>query len=81
MLVDNAIVTTESIMVRIEQGIKAFDAAVTSGKELLMPLLISSLTTAATFMPIAYNESALAEFCGAIFFVVTIALLVVFSSA
>ncbi len=76
LLVDNAIVTTESIMVRVEQGMKAFDAAIISGKELLMPLLISSLTTAATFMPIAFNESALAEYCGAIFYVVTIALLV-----
>jgi len=50
-------------------------AAVDSGKELATPLLVSSLTTAAAFMPIALAESAVGEYTADIFWVVTIALL------
>ncbi|MEM6734395.1 MAG: efflux RND transporter permease subunit, partial [Myxococcota bacterium] len=47
LLVDNAIVVSELILVRLGQGLSHFDAAVSSCKELQTPLLISSLTTAA----------------------------------
>lgn len=45
MLVDNAIVMSESMMVKMENGIKATDAAIESSKEFTIPLLTSSLTT------------------------------------
>jgi multidrug efflux pump subunit AcrB len=44
MLVDNAIVMSESIMVQMAAGKAAKDAAVDSARELLVPLLVSSLT-------------------------------------
>lgn len=76
LLVDNAIVIVESILVRRENGQDAVTAAIESGKELRNPLLISSLTTAAAFMPIAMAKSAVGEYTSDIFYVVTIALLV-----
>jgi len=75
LLVDNAIVIVESILVKRENGQDAVTAAIESGKELKTPLLISSLTTAAAFMPIAMAKSAVGEYTSDIFYVVSIALL------
>ena len=75
LLVDNAIVVVESVLVKREAGMGAVEAAVRSGRELLTPLLISSLTTGAAFMPIALAESAVGEYTADIFYVVTITLL------
>ncbi|MEM6639899.1 MAG: efflux RND transporter permease subunit [Pseudomonadota bacterium] len=75
LLVDNAIVMVESVLVKRENGMGAVQAAVESGNEMKMPLLISSLTTGAAFMPIGLAESAVGEYTADIFYVVTIALL------
>ncbi len=75
LLVDNAIVVVESVLVKRETGASAVEAAVESGRELMLPLLISSLTTAAAFLPIALAESAVGEFTADIFYVVTLTLL------
>ena len=75
MLVDNGIVMSESIMVSMEKGKKAIDAAVDSANELKVPLLTSSLTTAAAFLPIFLAESATGEYTASLFKVVSITLL------
>jgi multidrug efflux pump subunit AcrB len=75
MLVDNAIVMSESIMVQIAEGKSPVQAAVDSGIELRIPLLTSSLTTAAAFLPIYLAESSTGEYTAPLFKVVTIALL------
>ena len=75
MLVDNAIVMSESILVQMSQGKKGTDAAIDSANELKIPLLTSSLTTAAAFLPIFLAESATGEYTAPLFKVVTIALL------
>ena len=75
MLVDNGIVMTESIMVSMAEGKKAFNAAVESANELRVPLLTSSLTTAAAFLPIFLAESNVGEFTASLFKVVSITLL------
>jgi len=75
MLVDNAIVMSESILVLMENGKKAIDAAVESANELRIPLLTSSLTTAAAFLPIFLAESATGEYTADLFKVVTISLM------
>ena len=75
MLVDNGIVMTESIMVSMSAGKKAIDAAIDSANELRVPLLTSSLTTAAAFLPIFLAESNVGEFTASLFKVVTITLL------
>jgi len=75
MLVDNAIVMSESIMVEMAAGKAAVDAAVDSARELKIPLLTSSLTTSAAFLPIYLAESTVGEYTNQLFTVVTIALL------
>jgi multidrug efflux pump subunit AcrB len=76
LLVDNAIVIVESILVKRERGVGPVEAAVEAGRELRMPLLVSSLTTAAAFMPIAMAKSAVGEYTSDIFYVVGLALLI-----
>ncbi len=76
LLVDNAIVVAEGVLVRLEQGEKAVSAAIAVCNELSLPLLISSLTTAAAFLPIFLAESTVGEYTADIFKVVTIALLI-----
>jgi len=75
MLVDNAIVMSESIMVQIRSGKGRVEAAIDSARELRIPLLTSSLTTAAAFLPIYLAESEVGEYCADLFSVVTITLL------
>ena len=76
LLVDNAIVVAEGVLVRLEKGENVIDAAIAVCKELMLPLLISSLTTAAAFLPIFLAESTVGEYTADIFKVVTIALMI-----
>lgn len=76
LLVDNAIVVSESIMVSMSRGVPVFEAAVESCRELQVPLLISSLTTASAFLPIYLAESAVGEYTGALFTVVSTTLII-----
>ncbi len=75
LLVDNAIVMSESILVRMESGDSPRTAALASTKELRVPLLISSLTTIAAFLPIVLAESAVGEYTAPLAQVIAIALL------
>ncbi|MDY0361933.1 MAG: efflux RND transporter permease subunit [Desulforegulaceae bacterium] len=75
ILVDNAIVMTESIQVDIYMGKKRVKAAIDSAKELSIPLLTSSATTAAAFLPIYLAESETGEYTAPLFKVVSLALL------
>ncbi|KAA3620446.1 MAG: AcrB/AcrD/AcrF family protein [Calditrichaeota bacterium] len=75
MLVDNAIVIAESYMVRLERGDTKTDAAIATGKELMVPLLISTLTTSAAFLSFYLSESVMGEMMGQLFSVITLALL------
>ena len=75
MLVDNAIVVSESILVKMEKGVSAREAAISSSQELAIPLLISTLTTSAAFLAFFLAENTMGEMMGNIFIVITIALL------
>ena len=75
MMVDNAIVVAETIMVKMENGINAKDAAVQACGELFTPLLISTLTTSAAFMAFYLAQSTMGDIMGPIFVVISIALL------
>lgn len=75
LLVDNAIVMAESTMVHMSLGKRAIDAAITSANELKIPLLTSSVTTAAAFLPIYLAESNVGEYTAPIFKVVALTLL------
>jgi len=67
LLVDNAIVMAEAIMIRRENGEDKITAAVRAGNEMTIPLLISSLTTAAAFLTIFLAENAVGEYTADIF--------------
>lgn len=75
LLVDNAIVMSESILVRLQAGERARTAAFAASKELRVPLLISSLTTIAAFLPIVLAESAVGEYTAPLAQVIAITLL------
>lgn len=75
MLVDNAIVMSESIMVQVQEGKAIVQATVDSATELVVPLLTSSLTTSAAFLPIFLAKSNSGEYTAPLFKVVTITLL------
>ena len=75
MLVDNAIVVSEAIVVKMEKGTDAKEAAIESARELAVPLLVSSLTTSAAFLSFFLAASIMGEMMGPLFSVITIALL------
>lgn len=75
LLVDNAIVMAESIMVQLERGKNRLDAVLDSVAELRVPLLVASLTTAAAFLPFYLAEGVMGEYVGSLFSVVSITLL------
>ena len=74
MLVDNAIVMSESIMVSMESGKGKLEACLESADALKMPLLISSLTTMAAFAPIMMVEETMGEYVGPLSIVVIVTL-------
>lgn len=75
MMVDNAIVVAESIIVKMEKGIERKKAAIDSCSELFTPLLISTLTTSAAFLSFYLAESTMGDIVGPIFVVISMALL------
>lgn len=75
LLVDSAIVMAESIQVAMREGRSPVQAALDSAAELRLPLLVSSLTTAAALLPTYLAASTTGEYTAPIFEVVTIALL------
>ena len=75
LLVDNAIVVSESMMVKMEEGLKPIQASIEACGELIVPLLVSSLTTSAAFLAFFLAENTMGEMMGPLFIVITLALL------
>ncbi|MDY8137959.1 efflux RND transporter permease subunit [Aquimarina sp. 2201CG5-10] len=75
MLVDNAIVVAETILVKMEQGVEKKKASIEAFSELWMPLLISTLTTSAAFLAFYLSPTSMGDIVGPIFVVISIALL------
>jgi multidrug efflux pump subunit AcrB len=74
LLVDDAIIATEMIVVKLEQGWDRERAASFAWTSTAFPMLTGTLVTAAGFMPIGLANSAVGEYTGGIFWVVGIAL-------
>lgn len=62
MLVDNAIVVSESVQRRIDEGKDPRQAAVTVVRELALPLAAATGTTLAAFLPMLLADSVTGEF-------------------
>ena len=75
LFVDNGIVMAESILISVQKGKSIFNAAVESCRILIIPLLISTLTTSAAFLSFALAETPMGEMASPLFSVVTISLL------
>jgi multidrug efflux pump len=74
LLVDDAIITVEMMVVKIEQGWDKFRAATFAYTSTAFPMLTGTLITAAAFTPVGFAKSGAGEYAGAIFAVTTIAL-------
>ncbi|MTI32473.1 efflux RND transporter permease subunit [Xanthovirga aplysinae] len=75
MLVDNAIVMSDSIATKFQEKVPPMRAAYQSAHELSGPLLTASLTTSAAFLCFFLANSVMGEIFGETFLVVTIALI------
>ncbi len=76
LLVDDAIIAAEMMVVKIEQGWEKAKAATFAYTSTAFPMLTGTLITAAGFTPVGFAKSGAGEYAGAIFSVTTIALLV-----
>jgi multidrug efflux pump subunit AcrB len=66
---------SEAIVVKMEKGTDAKEAAIDSTRELAVPLLVSSLTTSAAFLSFFLAASTMGEIMSPLFSVITIALI------
>ncbi len=75
LLVDDAIIAAEMMVVKIEQGWEKFKAATFAYTSTAFPMLTGTLITAAGFTPVGFARSGAGEYAFAIFAVTAIALL------
>ncbi|RZN26337.1 efflux RND transporter permease subunit [Bradyrhizobium sp. Leo121] len=62
LLVDNGVVIVEDIISRVGRGMPPTDAALASGQQYAFPLLVSSVTTVAAFLPLFLLPGAVGEY-------------------
>ncbi len=75
LLVDDAIIIVEMMLVKMRQGLDRFHAASAAYTSTSLPMLTGTLITVAGFMPIAIAESGMREFMFGLYGVITTALL------
>ena len=56
LVVDDAIVMTENIYIRIERGMKPFEAGIDGAKEIFFAVISTTVTLVAVFLPIVFME-------------------------
>jgi multidrug efflux pump len=76
LLVDDAIIAIEMMVVKMEEGWDRVKAASFAYTTTAFPMLTGTLVTAAGFLPIATAQSSVGEYTRSIFEVVTIALVI-----
>ena len=76
LLVDDAIIAVEMMVVKMEQGWDRMRAASFAWDSTAFPMLTGTLVTAAGFLPVGLAQSSTGEYTNGIFWVVSIALLV-----
>ncbi len=75
MMVDNAIVVTEGILIGVQNGIKKLDIAKRIISRTMWPLLGGTLVGIVAFAPIGFAAGSTAEFTGHLFWVILISLM------
>ena len=56
LVVDDAIVMTENIYIRIERGMRPFEAGIEGAKEIFFAVISTTITLVAVFFPIVFME-------------------------
>src|SRR5579871_1010481 len=75
LLVDDAIIAIEMMVVKMEQGFDRARAATYAWTSTAFPMLTGTLVTAACFLPVGFAKSSAGEYAGGIFWIVGLALL------
>src|SRR5262249_28107782 len=75
LLVDDAIIAVEMMVVKMEQGWSRIRAASFAWQSTAFPMLTGTLVTAAGFLPIGFANSSVGEYAGGIFWVVAISVI------
>ncbi len=76
LLVDDAIIVVEMMMVKLEEGADRLSAAAYAYSSTAFPMLSGTLITAVGFMPVGFAKSIAGEYAGGIFWVVGLSLIV-----
>ncbi len=76
LLVDDAIISVEMMVTKMEQGMERAQAAAFAYTSTAFPMLTGTLITAVAFTPVGFAKSSAGEYTFSIFAVVTIALIV-----
>jgi len=74
LLVDNGVVIVEDIMGQASRGASAADAALAAGRQYAFPLLVSSVTTVAAFLPLFLLSGSSGEYAYSLAAVVALTL-------
>ena len=75
LLVDDAIIAIEMMVVKMEQGYDRAAAATFAWSSTAFPMLTGTLVTAAGFLPVGFAKSSAGEYAGGIFWVVGLSLI------
>ena len=75
LLVDDAIIAIEMMVVKMEEGYDRIRAAAYAWSHTAAPMLAGTLVTAIGFMPNGFAKSTAGEYAGNIFWIVGIALI------
>jgi multidrug efflux pump subunit AcrB len=76
LLVDDAIIAIEVMVVKMEEGMDRIKAAAYAWSHTAAPMLSGTLVTIAGFLPVGFARSSAGEYAGNIFWVVGFALIV-----
>ena len=74
LLVDDAMIAVEMMVVKMEEGVDRLKAAVHAWDATAFPMLTGTLVTAAGFLPVGFAASSTGEYAGSLFWVVMISL-------
>lgn len=76
LLVDDAIIAIEMMVVRMEEGVDRVEAATHAWSATAAPMLTGTLVTIAGFLPVGFAASTAGEYAGNIFWVVGFSLII-----
>jgi multidrug efflux pump subunit AcrB len=74
MLVDNAIVITEGVLIGLKRGLSKLEAANAIVKQTMWPLLGATVIAILAFAPIGLSDDSTGEFAGSLFWVLMFSL-------